>query len=334
MKITNEKILVAIIIIGAILRLAYVPITPIDGWETDSTNHALLTKEIVATNQIPVNDTLQIGVFIWYPPAYHFLGAFFYSILPNIQILQIISAIFGIMTLPLAYLTFKKMANEKVGLLAAFFLAIYPLHFRLSTTIMTDATSVFFTFLSLYAFVLWEKTRKNKYALLLAGVLGLLLLSKFTGFVILGIFFLWKLSIKRGQILKFIAVLAMGLLIASPWYLRNYAYSGNPLYFNKGEPTEKSPTQVVIDALRTNPQQYFVRFWDTVQSESFIQQKGISISLPYVNEILLGYLALSSVYFLFFALGFNKTNEGKLMIIWLLAYAGFSIVFLTSNWGI
>jgi 4-amino-4-deoxy-L-arabinose transferase-like glycosyltransferase len=335
MKVPNEKILVTIIIIAAILRLIYILITPIDAWETDSSNHALVAKEIATTNEIPTNFFLQIDVFVWYPPLYHFIGAVFYKIIPHIQILQVISAIFGILSLPLAYLTFKKLVNKRAGLLATFFLAIYPLHFRLSTTIMTDATSVFFTFLSLYVFVLWEQTSKKKYSFLLAASLGLLLLAKFTGFVIIGIFFLWKMLIKRKEILKYVFISLIAVLIASPWYVRNYVYSGNPLYFTEASQTQKSRIQVLSEALTKNPQLFVIRFWDSVQSETFIQQKGVSVSLPFVDKILLGYIILASVYFVFFALGFNfKTDAGKLMIVWFLAYVGFSLYFLTSNWDI
>jgi len=135
--------------------------------------------------------------------------------------------------------------------------------------------------------------------------------------------------------LKYVFISLIAVLIASPWYVRNYVYSGNPLYFTEASPTQKSRIQVLSEALTKNPQLFVIRFWDSVQSESFIQQKGVSVSLPFADKILLVYIILASAYFIFFSLGFNfKTYHGKLMTIWFLAYVGFSLVFLTSNWDI
>ena len=63
---------------------------------------------------------------------------------------RILVALFGIATLYLVYKVASKMGGKYTGLLAAFFLAIAPLHVTYSKFVRTDAPATFFILLSFY----------------------------------------------------------------------------------------------------------------------------------------------------------------------------------------
>jgi len=320
------KALTFLIILSIIARIIYLFITPIDCWATDSSYHAILGKEIATFDIIPTYDLYVTNFYHWVPGLYHLTEAAFFKIIPSIKGFEVISLIYSILTIPLCYLTFKYAMGKEKAILATFFLAIYPVNLRLSTAIMVDAQTIFLSFLSFYSFLLVEKTGKIKYQLLLAVSLGLLISGKYTGFVVAGIMFLWKLY-ERKNFKRYFLILFLGILIGSPWYLRNFLNTGTPFTFC---PLEEEMT---LNDIPKNIKWFFIRFWDSVEISEFAG-RGIETPVPFLEKILLLYVLLGIPYFLFFVLGISsKTNLDKFMLIWLACHMVFSIYFLTTGWN-
>ncbi len=81
-------------------------------------------------------------------------------------------ALFGLFSIFILYLIGQKLFNKNIGLLAAFFFAISPLHVRDSHYITTDVPSLFTFLLALYFFVLLWQEKRWKWFILSGLTLG------------------------------------------------------------------------------------------------------------------------------------------------------------------
>ncbi len=91
--------------------------------------------------------------------------------------------------------------------------------------------------MAVYALLLWWEAPRDARPLALAGVLsGLALAAKYLALPLPGILaavVLWRgvSSVGRATTARALALyLAIALAVASPWYLKNWAYLGNPVY--------------------------------------------------------------------------------------------------------
>ncbi len=102
-----------------------------------------------------------------------------------------------------------------------------------------DAALIFYEFAAFYALCRWLELedgddgggQDHRWLFLCALLCGLAMGVKYTSFALplsLGLIVLWRV---RGRGLKLVALFGVtALLIASPWYLRNLAFTGNPFY--------------------------------------------------------------------------------------------------------
>jgi 4-amino-4-deoxy-L-arabinose transferase-like glycosyltransferase len=342
------KIITVIILTAIFARIVFLFITPIDSWSTDSSNHARLGVEIATFNEIPGYDYYVADFFHWNPPMYHLVEAGFYKIIPSLKVFEVISLVISISTIALAYLSFKMLGNKELALLGTLFLAIYPVDIRLSTSIMTDAFTLFFTFLAFYCLLLLEKRKvaSTKYFVLLTISLGLLLLTKHIGFIVLGFAFVWGVITKK-NFKKYLLVIFIASLIGIPWYIRNYSYTGNIFFWPVVEQVtvEKQPSiferiqnliqQSLTDKtfLISNAYQYYNRFWDSVDPQDF-SYRGIESPTPFVDKILDLYLIAGLPFIIFFILGIELKGEfDKIIMVWLIIFILFVFYYFTS-WGL
>ncbi|MGH7197886.1 MAG: ArnT family glycosyltransferase, partial [Candidatus Omnitrophota bacterium] len=138
---------------------------------------------------------------------------------------RLLSAVFGTLTVWLAYLTGREYEGRRTGLLAAFFLAINFLHCRDSHFATTDIAMTFFIVLSMLTLLKSIRQRRKALYFLSVFFAGVATSVKYNSFVLLislflsyGIFFLadrWKMDRKKA-VLQCLAdgVLAGGLCFA------------------------------------------------------------------------------------------------------------------------
>jgi hypothetical protein len=146
---------------------------------------------------------------------------------------------FGIGTALLIYHYLNKKINSVVGLLGVLIFLSTPMVVRLSTEAYVDLGLTFFTTAAIIAFICYRdsKFKEFKWLLLSSVAMGLALGTKYNAliawfFLSTAIVFVysrdtgeqWK-AVKCGSIFFLIS-----LSVFSPWLIKNYILTGNPLY--------------------------------------------------------------------------------------------------------
>jgi 4-amino-4-deoxy-L-arabinose transferase-like glycosyltransferase len=173
------------------------------------------------------------GLAVGYHPMYPLLGALFSKVLGDLQFSgQMVSVLFGTLTvIPIFYLA-KGMSNRRVGFFSALFLAILPYHVELSADFLTDTTYAFFLVLAIWLGWKALETEDWKMFLLAGFATGLAYLDRAEGIGVLLPLALWiffrkhEAREKKGcpKGLAIIILLLSFLFVASPYilYLRSY----------------------------------------------------------------------------------------------------------------
>ena len=169
----------------------------------------------------------------------------------------------GLLLVGLVYALAREVLAVKNGWLAVLFLLSIPMVFNLAGWAYNDLSLAFYQVGALYALLKWRgrKTDDEQGAqhvpvahvaqgwraslrgegwLILAGVLcGLAMGVKYTSFVapltLLALLLWWqRRALARRDLTRVIwpaaVLLGVAALVASPWYLKNLAFTGNPVY--------------------------------------------------------------------------------------------------------
>jgi hypothetical protein len=146
---------------------------------------------------------------------------------------------FGLGTGLLVYNYIKNRLSKNWGLLGFLIFFTAPVIIRLSTTAYVDLGMTFFTTASILAFVRWrDGTYKDtKWLVLSAVCMGLAAGSKYNAliawlFLNLMMVFYYSRDTEKGlPALRYgLAFFAIALLVVSPWFIKNYIQTGNPIY--------------------------------------------------------------------------------------------------------
>jgi len=188
----------------------------------------------------------------------------------------------------LAYLIGELLFDKKIGLLAAFFMAIFPLEIAYATTIVPDVPVAFYMALSVYFFLRGEKEGKPLWYLLSGIAIGLAWLVKGLALLILPFYFVYFIFEKIG-ILRIETgtvdfrinknyIIAMVIIIIIIFLSINF-YSHRPLII-KGD--EIFSTGVAsIDAFNTNKMIYWDAETNTYTNKESRGDLGIEEDLEY-----------------------------------------------------
>ncbi len=147
--IKENKTLIALLFVALIIRIVFVYSMPIKLW--DETVYVNLGYDL-SKNPLDYSfanngwaDFIPGGLYPKAgarPPMLPYLLSLFYLVKIDFLI-NLLMPIIGTATVFLIYLLGSKMFNEKVGLIAASFLAFVPLHIFYSGRILTDVISTF-----------------------------------------------------------------------------------------------------------------------------------------------------------------------------------------------
>ncbi|MFZ2418621.1 MAG: phospholipid carrier-dependent glycosyltransferase, partial [Smithellaceae bacterium] len=156
------------------------------------------------------------------------------DIIPNLIHLS-----FGVGTAILLYVYLNKKSGQLAGLLAALIFISLPTILRTATTAYVDVGLVFFTTLSVLAYVYWRDAEYKSHGWLLVSAIamGLALGTKYSAlpawfFLTLAIVFIYSKD-TGGQVralLHGLVFFIVSLLVFSPWLIKNAILTGNPLY--------------------------------------------------------------------------------------------------------
>jgi len=163
-----------------------------------------------------------------HPPLYNYLIAANYRIFGSSHLAAVsVSIAFGSLMVLIIFLLGSKLYDDRVGLLAAFFLCIDPIHWICSEKIWMETTMSFFMLLAIYLFVCGQR---QKHCLLLSGIsIGLAMLTKYPGILPLFIIITHILTAERRMIKqKDIWLLCLAsFIVFLPWVIWNWKVYGN-----------------------------------------------------------------------------------------------------------
>lgn len=163
-----------------------------------------------------------------HPPLYNYLIAANYKIFGSSRLAAVsVSIAFGSLMVLIIFLLGRELYDDRVGLLAAFFLCIDPIHWICSEKIWMETTMSFFILLAILLFVYGQKQKKY---LLFSGLsIGLAMLTKYPGILPLFIIIMYVALAERRNIkLKDIGLLCLtSIIIFLPWVIWNWKVYGN-----------------------------------------------------------------------------------------------------------
>ena len=150
--------------------------------------------------------------------------------------------VFALLTALIIFLFVRRRIGPSWGALSGLLFLTIPLIMKLSVTVYVDLGLIFFTAGALFASVIWlENPAKTKWLVLAALCSGLALSTKYNAivsFLVLSLlvpfFFLNGSENKDKEQLnavKFgVLFVSISMLVFSPWLIRNYSLTGNPIY--------------------------------------------------------------------------------------------------------
>jgi len=149
---------------------------------------------------------------------------------------------FALLTAAMLFGFLKKRLSLNYALFGILLFLSLPAIVRLSITAYVDLGLIFFSFAALVFFLKWVEHRfQLRYLLVSALCCGLALGTKYNGLITLFLLTLCAVFIKARSVpsavsnqLRALGVgalyLAVALLVFSPWAVRNYHWTGNPIY--------------------------------------------------------------------------------------------------------
>ena len=150
--------------------------------------------------------------------------------------------VFALLTALLIFLFVRRRAGASWAALGGLMFLTLPLIVKLSVTVYVDLGLVFFTTAALFGTVIWlEDTGRWRWLLLAAVCSGLALGTKYNALVsflvlslLLPFFYLYRRKDQHAEQLNAVKYgvlfVAVSMLVFSPWLVRNYSLTGNPLY--------------------------------------------------------------------------------------------------------
>ena len=158
--------------------------------------------------------------------------AFGYDILP-----KLIHFGFALLTGFTIYFYLAEKIDKNYALLGLFLFLTTPIVMQLSTTAYIDLGLTFYSTLGLIGILKWREKFELTWLVLSAISTGFAMGSKYSAFILLAIFsftIMWSFSRAtkdQFKALRFgLLYMLIALLVFSPWLIRNYLWTHNPIY--------------------------------------------------------------------------------------------------------
>lgn len=222
-----KKWTIFVIIIGIAARFVLASMYTVAG---DACWHFSVSRFIAENGKIPLFEPFGRDEPFWAPPLFHIMAAFMYKafgIFSSAEFgMKMLSPLFGSLTLIFVYFINKKLFGEKITFYSMLFTTFIPIFMDYHIFGYIDGAITFFAVLSIY-FALCDRYIKSSIAA------GFAALTKYNGIFVLPllIYIAYKNTKNKKLLIKKSAViLLVPILIASPWFVRNYINFGNPFW--------------------------------------------------------------------------------------------------------
>ncbi len=171
----------------------------------------------------------------------------------------------GLLLAAQTYFIGRRLGNHRTGLIAALILYSLPIIGIESATAYTDIFVAVFVTAALQAFLLWRDQPNNRWLLLKGIFSGLALGTKLNAFFLLLPFWVWafitktqnsqrktKIQTLCSSCLRVLLLGLPALLLWLPWLLRDFIWTGNPIFPNYNQ-IFHSPDWFVAPFFRIQP---------------------------------------------------------------------------------
>jgi len=255
---------------------------------------------------------------------------------------------FGLCTGCLIYFYLKEKFNRNWALLGMIIFITTPIVIWLSTTAFVDLGMSFFTTGSVLALIKWRDSEYSqlKWFLISSISMGIAIGSKYNALIawfVVNMFLVLSFARDTNKQIKALQYgmlfFAITVLVASPWYLKNYFYTENPFYplFNgffkllhhppvqealRGQAIEKTGS---ISFFKMREVMYGESFWETLLIPIRMFFQGQDNSYRYFQ----GSLNPILIIFLPFALLNKRNRRDKIFFVCFTAIFIFMAFFLT-----
>jgi 4-amino-4-deoxy-L-arabinose transferase-like glycosyltransferase len=223
--IKRSQILILIFVLSFVVRtLVSLSVDPAQ-WP-DSKAYISLAKSLAAGKGY-VYDSYFSNPPEYRAPLYAFLIALVYKTAGERNFLvQLLQSLFGSIVCLLVYGIGKRLFDESAGLVAAFFVSIYPFSVYLASVLLSEQIFVLFLLLGLY-FLVCGKKSLNYFLISVAGIclgLGALARPEMLIFILASgthLLFHREFCFPR-RLAAVLLLVFFSLLAISPWTIRNY----------------------------------------------------------------------------------------------------------------
>lgn len=255
----------------------------------------------------------------------------------GLEVIRMVSVIFGSLTIPMLYLFGKAMYDRWTGLLSALFLCFSSFHCLWSRIFMFEALTVFFITAFLYFFWMSQchERKSLTHACLAGAMMGLAIDAKYISlFLIPAIltYVLWtnKFNFKALMDKRIILIFVFAFLLFLPLLVGLYmaGVGMHPLYYQAVERFEEKSLDratVVGGSIREMPiTELLVGGAETI---SDMLCRGAEITLQWSALFQLSTMLLFIITLLFYILSFrNGEREGTFLIFFFLIFYAFLFI--------
>jgi len=161
-------------------------------------------------------------------------------LLRNDIVAQLILSFYGLLGALTIVVIIKRFADVKISILAAILYSSLPSIIIYSGTCMIDIGLAFYILLAVYTFLCWVESSKDGWLLISGVTCGLAMGAKYWGGITLTLLLLAIIFIKitqRERRLNFASIIKYSfifgllfLLVFSPWMIKAYLHTDNPVY--------------------------------------------------------------------------------------------------------
>ncbi|MCL4561054.1 MAG: glycosyltransferase family 39 protein [Chloroflexi bacterium] len=176
-----------------------------------NTDEAVYAGQAAGIAQVPVLKDL-FPVFRAHPLLFQFLLSLLFKNGFNDLYGRLLAAGIGMGTILLVYLVGKTLYGNLPGSLAALFIAFMPYHVVVSRQVLLDGPMAFFATLTLFMLAKYAVTERRIWLYATGAAMGLTVLSKETGIVMLGAIYVF-LALARGMRIHILDVLIATLIM-------------------------------------------------------------------------------------------------------------------------
>ena len=285
----QSAVLALVIVLGILARVVLWSVVPVTG---DAVFHYSIARYISSHCRIPVFEYETIEP-MWYPPAFHLLAAFFYSVFGSEKITPLFVSILSLFAF---YILLKRFYGSLLlpGMILAAFL---PTQMYYGAIGYLDSLFFLLAPLILYSYLSFLENKDYRFlgaALLLSAVS---FLTHYHGFIpLLAISIHLFLRNKKAALVFLLA----GLVLVSPWYVRNYVVFGNPIWpllFDGKYPAHEGyqPSKMVNILSLSKWESLFFEYWVGAPNSGEDFARNVEIAgryVPFPYLLFMGWLAL------------------------------------------